>query len=56
MTHVLNEEARDAWLTNIPLGRSGTADDVAGVVCFLAGPQSSYVTGQVINICGGMVM
>lgn len=56
MTHALSEEARDAWLTNIPLGRPGTADDVAGVVCFLAGPQSSYVTGQVINICGGMVM
>jgi 3-oxoacyl-[acyl-carrier protein] reductase len=56
MTHQLPEEARDAWLRNIPLARPGTAQDVADVVAFLAGPRSSYVTGQVINICGGMVM
>jgi 3-oxoacyl-[acyl-carrier protein] reductase len=56
MTEELSEEARDAWLTNIPLGRPGTPEDVANVVAFLAGPRSSYVTGQVISICGGMVM
>ena len=56
MTGELDEEARDAWLTNIPLRRAGTPQDVADVVAFLAGPRSSYVTGQVVNICGGMVM
>jgi 3-oxoacyl-[acyl-carrier protein] reductase len=56
MTQQLSEEARQAWLTNIPLGRPGTAQDVGDVVAFLAGPRSSYVTGQVISICGGMVM
>jgi 3-oxoacyl-[acyl-carrier protein] reductase len=56
MTEQLSEEARAAWLTNIPLGRPGTAQDVADVVAFLAGPRASYVTGQVISICGGMVM
>jgi 3-oxoacyl-[acyl-carrier protein] reductase len=56
MTEQLSEEAREAWLTNIPLGRPGTAQDVGDVVAFLAGPRSSYVTGQVISICGGMVM
>ena len=56
MTEQLGKEARDAWLTNIPLGRPGTAEDVAHVVAFLAGPRASYVTGQVISICGGLVM
>lgn len=56
MTEQLNEEARSAWLTNIPLGRPGSAEDVAHVVAFLAGPRASYVTGQVISICGGLVM
>ena len=56
MTEELSDEARAAWLTNIPLGRPGTAQDVADVVSFLAGPQSSYLTGQVISICGGLVM
>lgn len=56
MTEQLSEEARAAWLTNIPLGRPGTAQDVADVVAFLAGPRASYVTGQVVSICGGMVM
>jgi 3-oxoacyl-[acyl-carrier protein] reductase len=56
MTEQLSEEARAAWLANIPLGRPGTAQDVADVVAFLAGPRSSYITGQVINICGGLVM
>jgi len=56
MTQELSPEAREAWLSNIPLGRPGTPEDVANVVAFLAGPLSSYVTGQVISICGGMVM
>ncbi len=56
MTQQLSDEARFAWLDNIPLGRPGTAQDVADVVAFLCGPRSSFVTGQVVNICGGMVM
>jgi len=56
MTEQLSDEARSAWLENIPLGRAGTPQDVADVVAFLAGARSSFVTGQVINICGGMVM
>jgi meso-butanediol dehydrogenase/(S,S)-butanediol dehydrogenase/diacetyl reductase len=40
----------------IPLGRGETADDVAGVVAFLAGPDSDYMTGQAINVDGGLVM
>jgi len=56
MTKELSEEARSEWLSNIPLGRPGQAQDVADVVAFLAGPRSSFVTGQVISICGGLVM
>jgi 3-oxoacyl-[acyl-carrier protein] reductase len=56
MTHVLSEEARDAFLRNIPLARGGTPEDVAGVVCFLAGPDAAYMTGQTLCIDGGMVM
>ena len=56
MTGKLTDQARDAFMTVIPLKRAGTAEDVAGVVGFLAGPASDYVTGQVINIDGGMVM
>lgn len=56
MTDKLSEAARQAFLTAIPLARPGTAQDVAKVVRFLAGPDSDYVTGQVINIDGGLVM
>jgi NAD(P)-dependent dehydrogenase (short-subunit alcohol dehydrogenase family) len=50
---------REAWkrrIAEIPLGRPETADDVAGVVTFLAGPDSDYMTGQAIKVDGGMVM
>jgi len=50
---------REAWkkrIAGIPLGRPETADDVAGVIAFLAGPDSDYMTGQAIKIDGGMVM
>src|SRR5947207_3119778 len=50
---------REAWkkrIAGIPLGRPETADDVAGVVAFLAGPDSDYMTGQAIKVDGGMVM
>ncbi|MCX7744907.1 MAG: 3-oxoacyl-[acyl-carrier-protein] reductase [Flavobacteriales bacterium] len=56
MTHSLNEEQKKLWLENIPLKRGGTPEDVANLVVFLASDMSSYITGQVINVCGGMQM
>jgi meso-butanediol dehydrogenase / (S,S)-butanediol dehydrogenase / diacetyl reductase len=50
---------REAWkrrISGIPLGRPETAEDVAGVVAFLAGPDSDYMTGQAIKVDGGLVM
>ena len=54
MTHQLPEEIRNEWASKIPLRRGGTTEDVAKVCLFLASDLSSYVTGQVINVCGGM--
>ena len=54
MTSVLPEDMRKEWEKQIPLRRSGTPEDVASVALFLASGMSSYVTGQVINCCGGM--
>ena len=54
MTHQLPEEVRNEWASKIPLRRGGTPEDVAKVSLFLASDLSSYVTGQVINVCGGM--
>ena len=56
MTQQLSQEARDAFLTVIPAKRGGKPEDVAAVVYFLCSPDSDYVTGQVINIDGGMLM
>ena len=56
MTDKLSDEARDAFLTVIPLNRPGTAEDVARVVKFLASEDADYITGQTINIDGGLVM
>jgi len=56
MTDMLPEEVRSKYLENIPLGRFGTPEDVAGVVAFLASDEASYITGQVIDIDGGLVM
>jgi 3-oxoacyl-[acyl-carrier protein] reductase len=55
MTEALPEEIRKKMLEAIPLARFGEPEDVADVVLFLASDASSYVTGQVISICGGMV-
>ena len=56
MTNVLKDEIKEAIETTIPLKRLGTAEDVAKVVKFLASDESSYITGQVINVDGGMLM
>jgi len=54
MTHKLKEDVRETWIQTIPLRRSGKPEDVANVATFLASDLSSYVSGQVINVCGGM--
>jgi 3-oxoacyl-[acyl-carrier protein] reductase len=56
MTDALPEEVRQEWTKQIPLRRGGTPEDVANVAVFLASDLSSYVTGQVIPVCGGMNM
>ena len=54
MTSALPENLRQEWEKQIPMRRGGTPEDVAGVALFLASDLSAYVTGQVINCCGGM--
>lgn len=54
MTGQLPEEVRAQWAEKIPLKRGGTPEDVANVCVFLGSDLSSYVSGQVINCCGGM--
>ena len=56
MTAVLKEEVKEEIAKSIPLKRMGSPEDVANVVKFLASEESSYITGQVIHIDGGMVM
>ncbi|MDR1408610.1 MAG: 3-oxoacyl-[acyl-carrier-protein] reductase [Tannerella sp.] len=56
MTAALSDELRAEWAKQIPLRRGGTPEDVANVAAFLASDLSSYVTGQVIPVCGGMNM
>lgn len=56
MTEVLDEKVVAEWVKNIPLQRAGQPEDVANLCVFLGSDQSSYITGQVINVCGGMVM
>lgn len=56
MTQVLSDEVRAGLKEQIPLKRLGASQDVADVVTFLVSPAASYVTGQVINVDGGMVM
>ena len=54
MTAKLPEDVKKQWIQEIPLRRGGTAEDVANMTLFLASDLSSYVSGQVINVCGGM--
>ena len=56
MTAGLPESVKEKMLTDIPLGRMGEPEDVANAVLFLASDQASYITGQVVNVDGGMVM
>lgn len=54
MTHVLNDEVRNAWIQSIPLRRAGSTTDVAETAVYLASDLSAYITGQVISCDGGM--
>lgn len=56
MTNKLPDEVKQEWSRKIPLRRGGTPEDIANVCTFLASDMSSYVTGQVISVCGGMKM
>ena len=56
MTEAMTEEAYSSVKKNIPMDRIGTPEEVAEIIAFLAGPQSGYVTGQVICVDGGMCM
>jgi len=56
MTDTLDAEVKASWIKTIPLKRGGSTEDVANACLFLASDASSYITGQTINVCGGMVM
>jgi 3-oxoacyl-[acyl-carrier protein] reductase len=56
MTRAIAPDARETMTGRIPLGRLGTAEDVAAGICFLLDPGASYITGEVLNISGGLYM
>ncbi len=56
MTEVLGDAVRERTLAAIPAGRMGSPDEIAAAVVFLASPEASYVTGQTLNVNGGMAM
>jgi 3-oxoacyl-[acyl-carrier protein] reductase len=56
MTRALDEKQRQALLSQIPMARLGTPEDVAAAVLFLVGPGADYVTGQTLHVNGGMLM
>ena len=56
MTRALGEQATEALLSQIPLGRLGQASDVAHAVAFLASPGAAYITGTTVHVNGGMFM
>jgi 3-oxoacyl-[acyl-carrier protein] reductase len=55
MTDKLKDEVKKEWIEKIPLKRGGTPDDVANTALFLASDMSDYISGQVIQVCGGML-
>jgi 3-oxoacyl-[acyl-carrier protein] reductase len=56
MTDRISPQAQDELQGKIPLGRIGTAEDVAGAVVFLVSPAADYITGQVLHVDGGMAI
>jgi NAD(P)-dependent dehydrogenase (short-subunit alcohol dehydrogenase family) len=56
MTAVLTDEQKKAIVASVPLGRTASAEEVAGVVQFIAGPEAAYITGAVIPVDGGLGM
>ncbi len=56
LTDVLNQELKETLLKQIPAGRLGQPEDVAGAVAFLASPEASYITGHVLTVDGGLFM
>jgi len=56
MTRSLNDEQRAAMASQIPLGRIGKPEEVAAAVAFLVGPGGDYITGEVLNVSGGLYM
>lgn len=56
MTETLSDEIKNEYLTNIPLSRLGQGEDIANAVAFLVSDKASYITGQVLNVDGGLVM
>ena len=56
MTESVSDSARNNFIQNIPLGKSGNGSDVANLAAFLASEESNYITGQVINVDGGLLM
>jgi 3-oxoacyl-[acyl-carrier protein] reductase len=56
MTRAVNDKAQVDWAAQIPLGRLGTADEVAAAACYLASDEASYITGHVLAVNGGMYM
>ena len=55
MTEKLNKEVVNQWISGIPLKRGGRTEDVANLCLFLSSDLSSFITGQVINVDGGML-
>ena len=56
MTSELGDEMKEGVIKNAPVGRLGTPEDIAAAVLFLASPQASYITGQVITVDGGLTL
>jgi 3-oxoacyl-[acyl-carrier protein] reductase len=56
MTNAIAGKAQGEWASQIPLGRMGTAAEIAAAVCFLASDEAAYITGHVLAVNGGMYM